>query len=226
MEKVDLVICKDNSLIEASYKLTLMEQRIILFILSKLDSRKPQYQYDFNVSEFLIFFPDLDSSGLYKNLKIAVEKLWNRSVITDHPEYIQKFRWVSSICYLKKEARIIMRFTHEIMPYLFQLEKHFTKYNLKNISNFKSNYSIRLYELLTQYKSLKERSMDLENLKKILQIENKYSRIESFKTKILHPSIKEINEKSDLIIDYSTIKKGRVITGLIFSIKSKFDNES
>ena len=43
----------------------------------------------------------------------------------------------------------------------------------------------------------------------------------SFKAKVLDLAMSEINEKTDMNVEYTQIKKGRVVTGFQFTIKAK-----
>ncbi|MFZ7286270.1 replication initiation protein, partial [Avibacterium gallinarum] len=201
----ELTIYKDNYLVEASYRLTLMEQRIVLYAISKLNPKEPQREHSFYVNDLIKFFPDIEPSSAYRALREAVYKLSERWVRTEHPKYIKEFRWVSSRTYFKDEGRIDIAFTPEIMPYLSQLEQQFTRYQLKNISSFKGTYSIRLYELLTQYRSTGNRVINLEDLRDRLQVKDKYPTFKAFNQWVIKPAIKEINEKSDLKVEYDTI---------------------
>lgn len=220
-KKSDLTVYKDNYLVEASYKLSLMEQRIMLFAISRLDPRNPQDKHSFHVSELLEFYPDLEPSSAYRHLREAVYKLSERWVRTEDPEKVREFRWVESRTYFKDEGRIDIIFTKSIMPYLFQLESQFTKYQLENVASFRGTYSIRIYELLTQYKTLGEREFSVDELKDLLQVADKYPRFNSFNERVLTPALEEINERSDLLISVEPKKRGRKVTALTFKISLK-----
>jgi len=139
-------------------------------------------------------------------------------VKTEDKERITEFRWVSSRTYFKKEGRFRIAMTDEVMPYLTQLKGQFTQYQLKHIAYFNSAHSIRIYELITQYRSVGSREITVEKLKEWLQVEESYSRWNNFKARVLDPAISEINEKSDLFVEYEPIKKGRKVTGIEFRI--------
>ena len=111
--------------------------------------------------------------------------------------------------------------TDEVMPYLTQLKGQFSQYQLKNIAYFNSVHSIRIYELITQYRSLGSREITIDKLKEWLQVEDKYSAFFDFKKRVLIPAIAEINEKSDLVIEIEQIKRGRTIYALNFMIRYK-----
>ena len=214
----DLTVVKANSLIEASYRLTLDEMRLLALTIGTMNPKSDQQVFEFSVSEFVNQFPEVNADRAYTQIKSAIERISERWVKTEDERHITKFRWVSSQTYFKKEGRFKIALTNEIMPYLTQLKGQFTQYQLNHISGFSSVHAIRLYELFTQYKRLGERYISVEDLKKWLQLEDKYDRYNNLNQRVLTPALSEINEKSDLFVEYEPIKKGRKVTGIEFSI--------
>jgi len=219
MEK--LIIYKDNYLIEASYKLTLIEQRLMLYCISKLNPEVPQQNLTIFVDDFINHFPDIGKNNAYVQIKQAIDTLGERWVKVKDPNRTKEFRWISAKEYYIDRGSASISFTNEIMPYLFELKPQFTKYQLRNISAFKGVYSIRLYELLTQYKMAKKRDLSVSDLRIALSLNNKFKLWSEFKRNVIEPSIKEINGKSDLFVSYELIKKGRSIDSVKFLIKEK-----
>lgn len=214
----DLTVVKANSLIEASYRLTLDEMRLLALTIGTMNPKSEQQIFEFSVSEFVNQFPDMNADRAYTQIKSAIERISERWVKTEDEKHVTKFRWVSSQTYFKKEGRFKIALTNEIMPYLTQLKGQFTQYQLNHISGFSSVHAIRLYELFTQYKRLGERYISVEDLKKWLQLEDKYDRYNNLNQWVLLPALAEINEKSDLYVEYEPIKRGRKIVGVEFSI--------
>ena len=214
----DLTVVKANSLIEASYRLTLDEMRLLALTIGTMNPKSDQQVFEFSVSEFVNQFPEVNADRAYTQIKSAIERISERWVKTEDERHVTKFRWVSSQTYFKKEGRFKIALTNEIMPYLTQLKGQFTQYQLNHISGFSSVHAIRLYELFTQYKRLGDRYISVEDLKKWLQLEDKYDRYNNLNQRVLTPALSEINEKSDLFVEYEPIKKGRKVTGIEFSI--------
>ena len=214
----DLTVVKANSLIEASYRLTLDEMRLLALTIGTMNPKSDQQVFEFSVSEFVNQFPEVNADRAYTQIKSAIERISERWVKTEDERHVTKFRWVSSQTYFKKEGRFKIALTNEIMPYLTQLKGQFTQYQLNHISGFSSVHAIRLYELFTQYKRLGERYISVEDLKKWLQLEDKYDRYNNLNQRVLTPALSEINEKSDLFVEYEPIKKGRKVTGIEFRI--------
>ena len=214
----DLTVVKANSLIEASYRLTLDEMRLLALTIGTMNPKSDQQVFEFSVSEFVNQFPEVNADRAYTQIKSAIERISERWVKTEDERHVTKFRWVSSQTYFKKEGRFRIALTNEIMPYLTQLKGQFTQYQLNHISGFTSVHTMRFYELLTQYKRVGQRYITIEDLKKWLQLEDKYNLWAELQRWVIKPSLNEINEKSDLFVEYEPIKKGRKVTGIEFSI--------
>lgn len=217
----ELVIVKANSLIEASYKLSIDEIRILALTIGTMNPKTEQQIFDFTVADFVREFPEVSQENAYKQIQAAIKRIYERSVKTEDNERITEFRWVSSRTYFKKEGRFRIAMTNEVMPYLTQLKGQFTKYQLRNISNFNSVHAIRIYELVTQYRTLGSREISIEKLKECLQVTDKYPRFNSFNQRVLEPAIKEINRKSDLLIEVEQVKRGRTVHALNFILQEK-----
>jgi plasmid replication initiation protein len=120
------------------------------------------------------------------------------------------------------EIRIKM---HDLMkPFVLQLKKKFTQYELVFTLAMKSRYSIRLYEILKSYSNLYRIDFDLNVLKKMLSAEH-YERFPDFKRKVLETALKEINELSDVTVTYEIGKEGRRFAAINFYINVKADIE-
>jgi hypothetical protein len=214
----DLTVVKANSLIEASYRLTLDEMRLLALTIGTMNPKSDQQVFEFSVSEFVNQFPDVNVDRAYTQIKSAIERISERWVKTEDERHVTKFRWVSSQTYFKKEGRFKIALTNEIMPYLTQLKGQFTQYQLNHISGFTSVHTMRFYELLTQYKRVGQRYITIEDLKKWLQLEDKYNLWAELQRWVIKPSLNEINEKSDLFVGYEPIRRGRKIIGVEFNI--------
>lgn len=217
----NLVVVKDNKLIQASYKLSLIEQRIVLSCIAKIDSTKELTEgqgFTITVAEIQDLMTDNRSiKSMYADVKEAIEKLWDREIKLDNQGSSR--RWIFEKKYNENEGSVTLHFSPTIIPYLSQLKDNFTKYRLEWVSKFKSTNSIRIYELLVQWTSKGEREVELEWLKNILLVADKYPRTNNFIQRVLKPSIDEINEYSNLSVSYGVRKSGRTITHIQF----KFD---
>lgn len=227
MGKIDLVV-KSNKLTEASYRLDLIEQRIILSAIVEAREHQKGLGDDFitlDAKRFQTTFGMADAN-VYKQLKEAMETLFSRYVIIRdiHPESgherVTKARWISSASYIDGSGTIQIRFAPEMVPFITRLEGAFTQYRLEKIGNMSSAHAVRLYELLIQYLALGEREVEIAWLKQSLELGNDYPRIDNFKRRVVDVAVQQINEHSDIHVNYVQRKTGRAVTHLIFTIKN------
>lgn len=234
MDRNSLVV-KSNSLIEASYRLSLNEQRLILISISQVRRDEPitdKVMYSMSASEFAKIC-GTDPKTAYRELQSAAITLKRREVrITQEPNGQGRRKktliagWVQSIEYAEGDGMVSLRFNHDILPYLTELSKCFTSYKLKNVVSMSSSYGVRIYELLIQWKELNEREVSIEWFRKTLILERKYNAIKDFKKYVLEPAIKDINKNSDLWVKWKQKKTGRKVTHLIFRFGLKEEQKS
>lgn len=215
--KNELVI-KHNDLIEARYTLSLVEQKVILFAITKIDTSKEKLnKVRFNVNELAELIGS--ESSRYSEFRIIANNLMDKRIyLKDRP--MLEIRWASRSEYIG-DGVIELGFDEELIPYLLQLKSRFTRYQIRNILYLENKHSIRIYELMKQYQSIGKREFEIEELKKTLMIEGQYERIYDLKRFVIDATIQEINEHTDIHISYDDVKKGRKIIGFIFKIESK-----
>jgi plasmid replication initiation protein len=226
------LVVKSNKLIEASYRLDLSEQRIILMAITEArDTGKGITSDDFieiRAVDFSILY-GLSERTAYDQLRDAGKSLFRRYVvlksINDRTGKVEETeaRWVSAVTYAAGSGLIRLQFSGVIVPYITRLETEFTSYKLKSVSQMTSNYAVRLYELMVQWQGLKEREIEISELKKMLFVhaEKAYDRIDNFKKKIIDIAVTQINEHSDITVSYTQRKSGRTVTHLTFSFEPK-----
>ena len=163
----------------------------------------------------------------YLMMKEAEDTLFNRrfSYIDDEGKLV-KSRWLSQVRYLDDEGAIEVVFTPAVVQGITRIdgaEEFFTKYLLEQTATMTSNYSVRLYELLVQWKQAKKTPMfELQEFRGQLGVEDdEYKAMSNFKIRVLDLAVEEINEKSDLNINYTQKKKGRKIVGFTFTVHEK-----
>jgi len=217
--KESMVVVKSNEVITASYKLTLNEQRIVLACIAKIDSMKELTKEDgitIRVDEIRdLLVVGNSKNSFYGALKKATDKLYERSILLDGEG--SKRRWVYEVRYNKHQGDITLFFSPTIIPYLSELKGNFTKYKLEHVSKFKSVHSIRIYELLCEWSFIGEREMEIDELKQILGLEDKYERASNFISRVVDVAVKEINEHSNMKVKYGLRKTGKRLTHIQLS---------
>lgn len=215
----NLVAYKSNSLIEASYKLSLQEQRLLLVCIGKINPLETTQNKTFQITsqEFFNAFPDMGKENSERRLQEASDKLAERWIYIKWQHKEEKIRWVQGqVKYFTGEAKIELIFSDLIMPYLTQLKNKFTGISIKNIASLKRTYSIRLYELLIQYKEVGYRKITVEDFRSMLNIDNKYEQFKDLNKYILIPALQELNTKSNIIVNLQKKKRAEHICFIIF----------
>ena len=227
------LVVKDNSLINASYSLGLVEQRIML--LAIVEARETGQGIDtdtfleVHAQHYADRF-DINVNNAYSMLSEATQTLFNRQVTyTVHDEKRNKpekrvVRWVSGISYVEGAGVVKLRFAPEVVPLITRLEKNFTSYELEQVKNL-NTYATRLYEILASWRSVGKVTITLEELRNNLGLINEYARLEAFKRRVLDLAVSQINEHTNIKAQYEQHKNGRVITGFTFKFKVKKTKE-
>ena len=220
------LVVKDNALVSASYYLSLAEQRLILLgIVEARNNQSKDNEFIIHVNSYISAF-GVDDSTAYLTIKEACKRLRGRyftyqKLVNDNLEQTES-NWVQSVSYAINSSYVKIKFTDDVMPLITNLERHFTSYQLEQVKDLTSIYSIRLYELLISWKKTKKVELSLADLRLKLGIEpNEYKAMNNFKAKVLDLAVSQINEHTDITVKYENIKSGRNITGFKFSFKQK-----
>ena len=214
------IVKKSNTLIYASYDLSLQEQKIVLSIASTVSPDDDDFkEYEFKIKDFNELLENKNKNS-YAELKQSTKNLIRKPFeIKEEGKTIQ-LNWFSSITYKDGEGLIIFKFDSALKPYMLHLKELFTSYKLGNVLSLKSKYSIRLYEIMKSYEFRNEWVIDLEEFKELVGASEKsYSVYQNVKNKIIIQAQKELAEKTDLQFDFEEIKKGRKVGTLKFKIR-------
>ena len=216
------LIVKHNNFVEAKYNLTLTELKIIAKLSSMIQKEDDDITcYKFSLQKLL---EELNlSSENYTHLIDSLDRLLTRIIIIkrlDSNTFL-KTTFLSSAEYFLDDSTVELSFDKKLKSYLLQLKNNFTMYQFENVVALSSVYAIRIYELCKQYEKIKERIIDVVQLKKILEIEDKYKKYNDFKKKVLEIAEREINEKTDIHISFEEIKTSRKVTSIKFNIEKK-----
>lgn len=224
-----LTVYKANEVIEAGYKISLNEQRVVLACIGQIESKKALLvtdEFELTAKDFAAIF-DVTEKRAYQALIEVTENLFNRYIVINKPYPNKpnidklKTRWISSIAYNKTEGKITLRFAYDILHYLSSLEGCFTKYELKHIGKMTCIYAIRLYELLMQWRTIGKREVSIEWLKEQFELDESYNRMYDLKKRVIEPAVKDINAHSNFSVAWEQRKTGRTVTHLIFTFAEK-----
>lgn len=185
-----------------------------------LQPEQLQREYVLSAKEFSeIFLADI--SNCYRFLHKSCKKLMKTSVILEKPELNET--WEINICsmaqYNEKAGSITIQFTDSIMPYLAQVKERFVLYNLKEIGNFGSLYTTRLYELIQEFKETGWLRKSVQQLREVFAVGSKFTAYKDFKKYTFAHACEEINKNYDMSLSFKEIKEGRKVAAVEFSFK-------
>ncbi|PEP95276.1 replication initiation protein [Bacillus toyonensis] len=224
--KENNIVSKSNTLIEANSRLNLVEQKMLLCLASNIEPNDRDFKtYTFPIKQFHDLL-GLNGATKYTELSKITKELLSKVIEIRAGEELIQVSWLSSAIYNRNKGTIDMRFDPLLKPFLLELSSKFTSYKLANVVKLKSTYAIRIYELLKQYEDLKERTISLENLRYYLDAMDVYPNYANFKQRVLKPSQKELNQKTDISFEFEEIKLGRKVQKIRFIIRAQKKKES
>lgn len=226
MSKKELAVKKSNYLNQASYKLSVIEQKMIAVLAAQISDDETDFKtYSLDIQQFRRL-TGIESMNYGYIVSIA-KSLLDRDV---HFRYTNEYgqnievntKWLSSCVHVEGSGTVEMNFDNVLKPFLLQLKNRFTVYRLENIIQLSSQFSIRIYELLKQYEGLGLRIFTLPELREYIGIsDDQYRLYADFKRRVIVASQKELKEKCDLYFDFEEVKVGRGVGKLIFHIKTQ-----
>lgn len=213
------LVVKHNKLIEAQGRMTALEQKFVLGVVAQIKPQDEDFKdYEITIDEMVNVF-GINKKNVYRVVEETTKSIQRRVIHIREDKRNLICSFFSSADYIEGEGTVKFSFDPKLKPYLIQLGKNFTKYELDNIVNIPSSHAIRIYELLKQYQTIGHRTLETEELRKCLGLENEYSRFYDFERFVLKVSEKEINKHTDLKISYKKIKRGRKIAKINFKIE-------
>lgn len=229
MNNSNRLVVKDNALIDASFNLSLVEQRIMLLAIveaREMEALSPTTPIEVSVSSYVQQFR-ADSNNIYGAIKDSVRTLKRREF-----SYVDRYKgklayttanWVNRVTYVDDGGMIVLYLSEEVISMISRLEDQFTKYHLEQVSDFKSKYSTRLYELVIKWQGTgRTERYDINSLRNKLGLGvNEYSTMSNFKVNVLDKAVGEINKHTDIEVCYEQFKTGRVITAVQFKFEKK-----
>jgi plasmid replication initiation protein len=219
--KNSIIAIQHNNLVQAKYSMTLQQKRVMIWLVSQIKPTDEDFKEHILSVKELIEVCQLSGESAYKQLKNITFSLIEKGIriidITNPKEDIEtQISWLSSAKY--RYGRVTLTFSPELKPYLLLLKERFTTINMIDMMQFKSVHAIRIYELLKQYENIGVRILDIEEIKECCGVKDKLRKYNHFEKYLLLIAQREINEKSDIHIEFERIKPFRKITGIKFII--------
>lgn len=214
------LITHSNSLAYSKYSLSINAQKIVMILASLVQPNDNGFkEFEFTVKE-LAEILGVSKENVYKELPKITRELITKLILfkTNDDNFIQG-TFLSTAEYKKSNGKVILEFSPKVAPYLLELKRYFSQYKLFTPLSFKSKYSIRLYQIFKANEIKKNFIISLDDLREILNLQQKsYESFNRLKERVINTSLEEIN-KTDIYVNFETIKTGRKVTYLKFYIK-------
>jgi len=211
-------VVQSNTLINASYRLTTNEKRLIYMMIRGINPNDKDFKpYSISIDE-LSKILESNSKNLYKVIKSTADSLTDRKLKLETKEGWLIVNFVSSAEYKKDDGLVELSFDPKLKPYLLEVKERFTKFNIENVIPLRSAHSMRIYELLKQYHTIGQRTLQVDEVKRTLGIEEKYSKYTDFRKRVIERARIDLKQKTDLSFEYEEIKTGRSVTAIRFFI--------
>ena len=220
------IVVYDNNYMEALYQTDLLAKKIMITASLKCQDMV----WTEKGCEIIMSSNELrEISGIRRgslqHLEHAVKKLTETSVTVKNPK--DPKHWIV-FNYLPrgeyKHGTLSLLINSEMKPLIQNLQKNFTQYHIENIKPLKSEYSIRIFELLKMSAFKGKYRIAVENLKKMFGIGDKYKLYAHFKDRVLEPAKRELKEHCEIYFEYKEIKAGNKVVEIEFEIfKQKKD---
>lgn len=204
------VAVQSNSMINSRYSLDPTQQKLILLAIAQIKTADENFfKYSCSIAELE---EKLGVQIQHRQLKESCLDLFKKPLYIKKPRGWIACNWFSAIEYFDDEARIEFEISPTLTPYLLNLKKNFTKFNIEQAIKFNGKYTTRFYQFLIQAQNqrAKHRTFELAELYELLQLPTTLTTsFTRFTKKVLEPSLTEINEKSDIKAKYEITKKLR-----------------
>jgi plasmid replication initiation protein len=217
------LIKKSNELVEGRYRFDIWESRVFTKMLSLIRMDDEDFK------EYRIYLKDvvkdfgLSHKNAYRLLKDGAKGLTKKEirVIRDTPEGLKEFQTHIAVgvdSFVKEGNYLDISFHPKMKPFLLQLQSQFLMYDIRNVLSIQSSFSVRIYELLKQYEAIGKRKFTIQELKEMLDVQDKYPLYANFKQRVILKAQEDLENSTDIRFTFEEIKLGKQIKELIFHI--------
>lgn len=239
------IVSEHNDLIRSTANMTSLSLKLFEIAVSAMDSREKQPSHEVRINKEQIYNA-LGIKGTSKNQQLSkalntLRKSSNFEITTEQNGEIHDIG-ITPVYYADNNYSsdyAVIRFAPEILPFITDLKKNFTQYQLNDILHLKNKYAVSMYRWFTMnyrqyeyYVSSGKRREDqiekyanpeitLEELRKLTGTEKKYSAFYDVRRYIIDPICNEITKHTKYNITYDRIKSGRKVVAIKFHISKK-----
>lgn len=215
------IVMKNNIIIKAKYNISTLENRIFLMLLYKLQKNNDDViKCEISHEEFKSIIKKKQTSSI-DSISSLLVNLRKQSIYFRDKDGWGEYGFINGFKYIKSRKTFKVEASQEIHTYIRNyIETGYTPVNLAIFFGLINPNAQRFYDLLRLWSGSKRViRYKVEELKELLMIENKYSKYNDFKRRVVLPAIKELNETGYFKIEIKENKVGRKIDSIDFMVK-------
>lgn len=218
-------VVKHNDLVRARSNLSKIEHRVIAMLIAQLDRDDKSFDLQRIHIRDIIEKSGSSSQDLYSRGKEICQRLLNQKIQIQTEEngrrVYEGYNALDKIRYVEGDGYIEARFNDSMKPFLLELKRRFTIYQLEAFMQLGSRYSMRVYELLKMREDLRWLRMPIQHLRELLSCEDKYSRFGDFRRRVIERAQSEVNSTTDITFTYKVEREGQSPLRINFMIESQ-----
>lgn len=224
------MLVQSNTITQARYEFTKIEKRIIYRIIKEIRKQYVTGELQSNLfNELVVCLTFKDLQEVSENTQLvykSIRTLKTRSYEFDNDEEWLILGIINKARHIKTKGTWEITVDREMVAQFVELAKNYTEYSLTVAMSLRSEYSQRLYEYCSQFRSSGGFRMKVQDMKEKMRLVKKYDRYAGFKKYVLDVALKELKElykqgQCDLYFEYSEEKNGRSVETLRFKIISR-----
>ena len=234
------LIVKSNRLIEAKYRLSVREQKFILYIASLVNKGDTDFKYKKikvrDIEDILKGDETKKWGSIYEVIKDISQTLNSKPLYVKEESGWELIYWFASIKAEKNKGIITFELSERMKPFLLELKGYFTKYRFSNILSLRSGYSIRIYELLKLNQFKGKVRYEINHFRELIgasytdpltnKEKHKYKEYKAFKRSVLNHAQKEIQRETDIYFELREEREDRKVKYLVFYVFKNKDNKN
>lgn len=218
-------VVKSNQLVEARYQHSLMTARLIMMAIEDISMYDKQFR---EVRAYLSDYArlaDTSAKNLYELARDLSDEMLGLEIefpVRDRAGEVtgwERLNVFSKVRYIDGKGYVIVKLNNDLAPYLLQLKAEFTRYKLASVFGVRTPTAVRIYELCKQFQTIGQRTIELDALRRMFMLEDKYPRYRDFRRRVLDHSVDEINRRTDLRVGFDEVRLGRKVHAIRFHIR-------
>lgn len=217
------IMVQANALTLSRYNFSKTEKNVLYFLLKKVrqeyieGSMERQKWEDYLVKIPVSAFAKILDENHTADARKALRSLRHKDFEVEDEEG----NWlnVGLINFAKFDSKTKLynvQVSKELMPYLVELVRCYTAYDLTVAMALRSKYAQRFYEICCQFKNLGRFYLSQKKIRDMFKLEKKYLQNQDFRRKVLDVAKKELEdfyreENSDIWFEFNQVGKGEKI---------------